>query len=254
MDLLEALAIAAAAFVAATINAVAGGGSLISFPVLVATGFSSKVANVTNTVGLVPGLAGGAIGYRDEIARQPQNVRTILPPTILGAVTGSTVLILTPESEFEAIVPFLVLAACALLAFQDRISQLVFGNRLDSEAAPALHRYWLYGGIFVSATYGAYFGAGLGIILFVVLGLALPDDIQRTNALRGLIALFTNGLAATYFALFANVDWAAAGVMAVAALGGGYFGARVARRLSRKTLRGAVISYGTLAGFYLLLR
>jgi uncharacterized membrane protein YfcA len=252
VSLIEAVAIAAAAFVAATINAVAGGGSLVSFPVLVATGFGSKVANVTNTVGLVPGLAGGAIGYRDEIRRQPQNVRTILPPTILGAIAGSTILMSTSEADFDAIVPFLILIACGLLALQDRISLLVLGPRLVGDPPPALHRFWLYGGLFVAATYGAYFGAGLGIILFVILGLTLPDDIQRTNALRGLIALFTNGMAATYFALFAGVDWTAAGIMAIAALVGGYFGARLARRLDRKTLRGAVITYGTIAALYLM--
>ncbi len=254
MGTLDFIFIAAAAFIAGTINAVSGGGSLVSFPILVATGLTPKVANVTNTVGLVPGLVGGAVGYRNEISRQPGNVRTILPPTILGSIVGSTILLSTPEADFKAIVPFLILAACALLALQDRISLLIFGKRQEGEPEPHLHRFWLYGGIFVAATYGAYFGAGLGIILFVILGLCLPDDIQRTNALRGLIALFTNGLAAAYFALFAGVDWTVAGVMALAALCGGYFGAHLARRLNRKTLRGAVISYGTVAALYLLVR
>jgi uncharacterized membrane protein YfcA len=254
VDPLEALAVAAAAFLAGGINAAGGGGSLITFPVLVATGFDAKMANVTNTVGLVPGLIGGSLGYRAELGRQPGNIRLVLPATILGALTGSTILLVSSEASFEAIVPFLILTACALLTFQDRINRAVLGAVVAGQSEPALHSAWLYTGVFVSAVYGAYFGAGLGIILFVVLGLTLPDDIQRTNALRGIIALFTNGLAAGYFAVLADVDWQTAGLMALTSVCGGYLGARIARKLSRRVLRTVVISYGALAAGYLLVR
>jgi uncharacterized membrane protein YfcA len=252
MDPLEVAAIAAGGFVAAAINAVAGGGTLISFPVLVGVGFSAKVANITNAVGVAPGFLGGSLAYREELRRQPRNVRAILLPAVLGAIAGSAILLATPESAFEAIVPFLILAACALLAFQDKISALFFGpSGLDSQAERP-HLLAMQVPLFFTAVYGAYFGAAMGIILLATFGMTLPDDIQRSNALKGLVALIVNGLAAAYFAVFGDVDWTAAAIMAAAAVCGGYLGANLARRLPRQALRRGIIVYGTLAAIVLL--
>jgi uncharacterized membrane protein YfcA len=253
MEPLEILAVALAGFVAAAINAVAGGGTLISFPVLVALGYGSKVANVTNAVGLVPGLFGGSLAYRQEIRRQPENVRAILLPALLGALAGSAILLSTPESAFDAVVPFLILAACALLAFQDRIAVFFFGPTGSDGQPPRARRLLMQLPLFLAAVYGAYFGAGLGIVVLATFGMTLPDDIQRSNALKGLVALIVNGLAAVYFALFGDVAWTAAGVMAAAAIGGGYLGGSLARRLPRQALRRAIIAYGTLAAIVMLI-
>jgi uncharacterized membrane protein YfcA len=253
MEPIEVAAIAAAAFAAAMINAVAGGGTLITFPVLIAVGYDSKVANVTNALGIVPGLVGGSLGYRRELRRQPENVRAILPPAVLGSLAGSAILLSTPESTFDAVVPFLILGACALLTFQDRIARFFFGTTgSDGELQPRRIPL-MQVGLFFAAVYGAYFGAGLGIIILAVFGMTLPDDIQRSNALRGLVALIVNALAAVYFALFGDVAWTAAAIMAVSAIGGGYLGASLARRLKREVLRGGIIVYGTLAAILLLI-
>jgi uncharacterized membrane protein YfcA len=273
VDAGTAATLVAAAFGAGAINAVAGGGSLVSFPGLLAAGYTAKVANVTNTVALLPGYFGGSLGYRSELSRQPENIRALLLPTLLGALTGSIILLATPASAFKAIVPFLIYAACALLAFQDRLAALF---RRPAKLAPAAAgstaaiaarpveglapesaapgRLPLLVGVFVAAVYGAYFGAGLGIIVLAVLGMFLPDDIQRSNALKGIIAFITNSLAAAYFAIFAHVAWSAAAVMALAALSGGYLGVGLARRLPRSALRGFVIVFGVCAATVYLIR
>ncbi len=267
MDILEAAGLAGAAFTAATINAVAGGGTLVSFPALIAAGYSSKVSNITNTVSILPGYAGGVLAYRPELQRQPDNVKAILLPTLVGALAGSAILLSTPEAIFKAIVPFLIYGACLLLAFQDRISAFFFGTRgrgspigsnagavQTAESTTAEHRLVMQLSIFGAAIYGAYFGAGLGIIVLAVLGITLPDDMQRSNALKGIIALLVNALAASYFGIFGDVAWTAAVVMAPAALVGGYLGGHLARRLNRLMLRRCVITYGLAAATFILLR
>jgi uncharacterized membrane protein YfcA len=252
MDALEAIVLALAALAAGAINAVAGGGTLISFPILVAAGYSAKVANVTNTVALWPWTVGGSLGYRGELAAQPGNIKALALPTIVGSLLGSAVLLATPESAFEDFVPLLILAACGLLALQDRVARLVVRrSELRESGVPLIV---LQGAIFVASVYGAYFGAGLGIIVLAVLGMLLPDDIQRSNALKGLIAMASNGVAAIYFAILADVAWGPAALMAVASLAGGYGGVAVARRLPRGRLRQVVIAYGTMAALIMLVR
>jgi uncharacterized membrane protein YfcA len=252
MDLDTALFLAGLGFLAGAINSVAGGGTLISFPGLLAAGYSPKVANVTNSVAVVPGFVGGSFAYRDEVKRQPGNVKLVVPPALLGALTGSIILLNTPESTFEAVVPFLIYGACLVLAFQDRISAYYRSgvNRDDAHVDPWRVRIT----IFLVTIYGGYFGAAMGIIVLAALGVFLPDDIQRSNALKGIIALVTNALAAAYFALFADVAWDAAAVMAVATLAGGFVGARVAMKLSKDMLRLGIVSYGVLAATVLLVR
>jgi uncharacterized protein len=253
LDLAGAALLTAAAFAAGAINALAGGGTLVSFPGLLIAGYSPKVANVTNTVAVFPGFLGSSFAYREELALQPQNIKTVLPPAILGAIVGSAILLSTPESTFSTLVPFLILGACGLLAFQGRIAQLV-RRTIELGPHPNAPTPVLWVVLFAITIYGAYFGAGMGIILLAALGLLLPDDMQHSNALRAVIALVVNGLAAGYFALFGNVAWEAAGIMAVATVIGGYAGGRLARRLETQTLRRAVIAYGTIAAVILLVR
>jgi uncharacterized membrane protein YfcA len=252
MDLQTAVLLFGVAFLAGAINSVAGGGTLISFPGLLAAGFAPKVANVTNTVAVVPGFLGGSIAYRDEVKRQPENVKLVVPPALLGALTGSIILMSTPESTFEVVVPFLIYGACLVLAFQDRIG--AFYRRGVNRDNARVEKWRLRFAIYGVTIYGGYFGAAMGIIVLAALGVFLPDDIQRSNALKGIVALVTNALAAAYFALFADVAWDAAGVMALATLAGGFAGARMAMRLSKNTLRFGIISYGTVAASVLLVR
>jgi uncharacterized membrane protein YfcA len=252
MDVQTAVLLFGVAFMAGAINSVAGGGTLISFPGLLAAGFGPKMANVTNTVAVVPGFLGGSIAYRDEVRRQPANVKLVVPPALLGSLTGSIILLSTPESTFEAVVPFLIYGACFVLAYQDRIS--AFYRRGVTRDDAHVETWRLRIAIFCVTIYGGYFGAAMGIIVLAALGVFLPDDIQRSNALKGIVALVTNALAAAYFAVFANVAWDAAGVMAFATLVGGFVGARVAMRLSKDRLRLGIISYGVVAATVLLIR
>lgn len=251
MGVLEVIALALAAFFAGAINAVAGGGTLIGFPALIAAGYSAKVANVTNTVAIWPGTVGQSAAYLPEINRQRDTIRSIAIPTIGGALLGSVLLLSTPTDIFDAVVPFLILGACALLFFQTRITRLIAGGRLRVDSG---NGWPLRFGVLCAAVYGGYFGAGLGIILLALFGVFLEGDIQHANALKGLAALVINGLASGYFALFGPVVWQAALVMAAMSLLGGFSGAQVARRLPGERLRQVAVTYGTIAALVLLFR
>ncbi len=245
MDVFEAAGLLAAAFVAGAINAVAGGGSLISFPALIAAGYSSKTANVTNTVALWPGYVGGSLGYRAELSTQRRRLAALALPSVLGAIAGSIVLLSTPESAFDVVVPFLIVFACALMAIQDRLSSFAERHRLGSRGGDHVPPP-LFVATFLLAVYGAYFGAGLGILTLAFLQILLPDDIQRSNALKGMQSLLINAVAVLWFAAFGPVRWAPAAVMAAGAVAGGYLGVGVARRLGRQWLRVVVIGYGLI--------
>ncbi len=246
MDAGTAALLAAAGFAAGAVNAVAGGGSLISFPALLAAGFPSVTANVTNSIALLPGYLGGSLAYRDELSAQRERIRALVPTTVLGAAAGAALLLVSPASVFEAIVPWLILAACLLLALQPRAA--VFAQRSRrTRSAPALH-----GAVFAATLYGGYFGAGLGIVLLALLGALRPDDLQRLNALKGLLSLLVALVSAVGFALFGPIAWDAALIVGATCLLGGVAGVRVARRLSAALLRGLVIAYGIVVAIVLL--
>lgn len=253
MDFLEPAALAAAAFAAGAINAVAGGGSLISFPALVAVGYTSKVANVTNSVALWPGYVSGSIGYRDELRAQRSRVIALLLPSVLGALAGSAILLSTPAKAFEAIVPFLILFACGLMAFQDPLGRFVRA-RGHNPGPGAEHSPVVVATTFILGVYGAYFGAGLGILTLAALSILLPDKLHHSNALKGMLSVVMNAVAVVYFAAFGPVRWAPAAIMAVGAVAGGYLGVGVARRLGRRWLRFAVIAYGIASATVIFLR
>ena len=253
MDLYDAVFLAVAAFIAGAINAVAGGGSLVSFPALMAVGYPSKVSNVTNTVALWPGYLGGSYGYRGELRRQRRRIIALTVPSVLGALAGSAILLGTSESVFDRIVPLLIVFACGLMAVQERLASWAVAHRLGSQSEDHVPLV-LHVGVFVLAIYGAYFGAGLGILTLAVLGILLPDDLQHSNALKGLLSALINLVAVAYFAVFGPVEWAPAAVMAVGALAGGYLGVGVARKLSKAWLRGSVIVYGLVVAAVLFIR
>lgn len=240
-----------AAFLAGGVNAVAGGGTLISFPALVALGVPSLRANVTNTVALCPGYFGGAVAQRDALEDNRHRLRRLLPVAAIGGLTGSILLVVTSEAVFRNIVPFLILSACALLGFQDRIKRAVFGHRhsVDHEATPLV----LMVGVFLASIYGGYFGAGLGIMLLAVLGLLLDGELNRLNALKQVLALTINVLAALFFVFSGKVEWAYAAVMAPASLVGGHVGGTVASRMNARRLRAVVIAFGVAVALKMLL-
>jgi uncharacterized membrane protein YfcA len=252
---LEALGLALAAFIAGGINAVAGGGSLISFPALLAAGYPAVTANVTNTVALWPGYVGGSLGYRALLIPQARTVAILTVTSVLGALTGAGILLATSEATFSAVVPFLILFAAVLLAFQPQLSRFVARIRRPWDAAvPSRVPPELHPAVFLLAVYGAYFGAGLGTMTLAALSILLPDDLQRSNALKGMLSLIINAVAVVYFALFGPVEWAPAAVMAVAGLAGGYLGVGLARRMSSAVLRFVVVAYSVVVAVVLLLR
>lgn len=252
MELLEAVGLAVAALIAGAINAVAGGGSLVTFPGLLAAGYDSKIANQTNTVAVWPGNVGGSLAYRGELANQKRNITMLALPTFAGALLGSIILLATPESTFRALVPFLILSACFILYFQDQLGRATAKHRMTVTGEPRV--LLLQIAIFMTAIYGGYFGAGMGIIFLAILGLLLPDDIQNSNALKGLISVAVNGIAAVYFVFFGIVAWGPAVIMAIGSLVGGYLGVGVARRLNRERLRQVVVVYGVIAATVLFFR
>jgi len=243
--------IAGGGFLAGGINAIAGGGSLVSFPALIAIGLPPLSANVTNTVSIFPGYVGGTFGYRRELAEERHELRRLAPVAMLGAATGAAVLLATSNSVFDAIVPFLVLLASILLVLQPRIQRWVLDRPHDgftrSFAALGLSTFF-------AGAYGAYFGGGLGVLLLAILGVFLNKSLQHTNALKGALSLAINLIALVLFALFGPVHWWMVAVMAPMSLLGGWSGSHVARRLPARVLRPVIAGFGVVVALVLALR
>lgn len=297
LDAARILLLAAAGFAAGGINAVAGGGSLVSFPALLLAGYPALTANVTNSVALLPGYAGGSVGYRRELRGQRRRVEALGALSIGGAVLGAFLLIAGPASVFQHLVPWLILAACALLVAQPWIARRVARQALRSEreheaaAAAEAHAPGLAGDApdggqtraaqpsravapsraatglrarlgelppalaaaqVVSAVYGAYFGAGVSVIMLAVLGIFVDDTLQRINALKGLLALVISVVAVLYFIAFGSVAWIPVAIMAPTSYAGGLAGVAVARRLPDRVLRVAVVLFGVAVAVRLL--
>jgi uncharacterized membrane protein YfcA len=252
--------LAGAGLLAGAVNAVAGGGSLLSFPALLAVGFPALTANVTNSVALTPGYFGGTLGYRRELEGQRPRILALGAISAAGAVLGAFLPVVSSAELFERIVPFLIFLACGLLAAQTRLARLVRRRREGREDRPPAgdraaadpHTLPLFAAQFLAAVYGAYFGAGVGIMMLAILGIFLADSLQRLNALKGLLSLLINAIAAAYFVLFADVRWVAVAVMAVTSLLGGQLGVVLARRLNDQVLRWLVIAFGVAVGLRLL--
>jgi uncharacterized membrane protein YfcA len=245
--------LALAGFVAGVANSIAGGGSLVSFPTLVAVGYPAVAANVTSTIALWPGYFSSAVAYRSELADQRDRVRGLTPYAVTGAVIGTVLLLQVPPGVFTAVVPYLVLFAVALLALQPRIAAWV-ERRRDEDATPSSRHLSvpLRLIVLVGAVYGGYFGGGLGVILVAVLGIFLVAGAQHVNALKNAMSLIIGTAALVGFALFGPVAWQAVAVVGPASLIGGALGGRYGRRLSAAALRRAVIVFGLVAAVRLL--
>jgi hypothetical protein len=272
MSPLEWLLVAGAGAAAGAVNAIAGGGTLVTFPALLAVGLPPVSANITSSVGLLAGYAGGSVGYRRELAGQGRRVRELALAAVVGGVLGALILLVTPADAFRAVVPYLVLVACALLAAQPRLARLVATRRAPAAlpagagstlpprrtAAPepvgGSLGWGVRGGVLVASIYGSYFGAGLGVLLLGVLGILVADDLQRLNALKGLLSLIVNVVGVAVFVFSGWVDWPVALVVAATAWGGGLLGVRIARVLPARVLRAVVCALGVVVAVVLLVR
>lgn len=251
MDLAHIALLIVAGLVAGAVNALAGGGSLITFPSLIATGLPTVDANVTNSVAVFPGYLSSVVGSRADLAGQGHRLQRILPASVLGSAAGCALLLLTPARAFELIVPFLVLAAAATLAFQDRLRGLVGHPRALS---PLRQGITIQVVVFLGAIYGGYFGAALGVMYVAALALVLDEPLNRINALKNVLSASVGFVTLIVFAIFAPIHWGAALTLAPATIIGGYAGARLARRLPARVLRVLIVSFGTAIGLLLLYR
>jgi uncharacterized membrane protein YfcA len=242
----EVVLIGGAGLVGGFVNSIAGGGSLLLFPALVASGLGTVAANVTNSVALWPGYLGNvaALGRDDRPVRSRN---ALLLVAALGSGAGCALLLLTPARAFAVVVPFLVLGASALLAVQPRLRRMLGSQHGD-------HRGKLFAGTVAGAIYGGYFGGGLGVILMALLGLTMSAPLPQVNVLKGLLQLVVATVSLLAFALFGPVDWLAALLVAPLSLLGGVLGGRLAKRLSERVLRAAVITFGVAVGIWLAVR
>jgi uncharacterized membrane protein YfcA len=243
VTLAEAIAVAAAGFAAGGVNTIVGSGSLITFPTLLAVGYPPVTANVSNTVGLVPGGISGVIGYRRELQGQWRRAFILACGTTVGALLGGILLLTLPESVFDAVVPVLILLAAVLMALK----------RTPSDHAQEDHTAAATTASFATGIYGGYFGAAQGIILMSLLRFCLPDDLQRLNALKNVLAGVANGVAAILFIAVADVAWEAAGLIAVGSVVGAQVAARYGRRVPSEVLRWIVVSVATIVAVILIL-
>jgi uncharacterized protein len=281
-DLLQALAIFAAGLAAGTINTVVGSGTLITFPTLLAFGYPPVLANVSNNVGLVPGVASGVYGYRGELGGQRRRILRLGSASLLGGLLGAILLLVLPQDAFKAIVPALIGVAVVMVLIQPRLAKWVAARQARRQpapiaatvggpatapaatpaatpagtevlAAPANPALTAVGGpviwvlVFLAGIYGGYFGAAQGVLLIGMLGIALNDSLQRVNAVKNVLAGLVNGIAAIVFILATHIDWGAAGLIAAGSIIGAQIGARIGRKLPPWGLRVLIVCVGAAA-------
>lgn len=246
MTALHAAGILAAGVVAGAINAVVGSGTLVTFPLLLAFGYQPKVANVSNTIGLIPGSAAGAVGYRRELAGQRARALRLGLFTTAGAIGGAALLLVLPAAAFKRIVVVFIVIALVLIMLQPRLSRWLTAAREHSHER---HDAGVLGtaAVFVTGIYGGYFGAAQGILLLAILGLSIDDDLQRVNALKVVLAGLANLVAGVIFVFAAHVAWGAAGLIAAGSVVGGLLGARWGRLLPTPALRLVILGVGIFA-------
>jgi uncharacterized protein len=246
---LHAIAIFAAGIVAGTINTVVGSGTLFKFPVLLGFGYAPVVANVSNTVGLVPGSAAGAVGYRRELAGQRGRVLTLACASLAGGIIGAVLLLSLPASAFKDIVPAFIAIALVLILLQPRLSRMLAARRPHGRDRPGP---LVLLGVLLGGVYGGYFGAAQGIMVLAILSVSLDDELQRLNAVKVILTGLVNLVSGIIFIFAAHVAWGAAGLIAGGSLLGGVIGARYGRRLSPVALRAIIVVVGIAAIVHLL--
>ena len=249
MGAAEIAAIAAAGMAAGAINTLVGSGTLITFPVLLAFGYSPVTANVSNTIGLVPGSVSGAIGYRRELAGQRSRAWRLGTAAVLGGITGAVGLLLLPDSLFDAIVPGFIAVALVLILLQPALARRLAarGTTRAANGGAATGA-----GVYLTGIYGGYFGAAQGILLLAILGTTLDEELQRVNALKNVLAGLVNGVAGLIFIFAAHVAWAPVALIAAGSVGGAQLGAAFGRRLPPAALRGFIVVVGVAAIVQLL--
>ena len=238
---------------AGVMNAMAGGGTILTYPALLLLGETAIAANATSTVALWPGAASSLYGFRKEVGEHREWLKTLFLPSLAGGAAGAILLLRTPARSFERLAPFLILFATLLFLLQGAVAR--WARRPDTEQADGGNRgrwaaAWLYQ--FGVGVYGGYFGAGIGILMLAVLGFLGLSDIHAANGLKNFFAMCINGVAAAYFIVQGAVVWPAALVMIAGAIVGGYAGARFARRIGREKARAAVVVIGFLVAALLL--
>jgi len=238
----NALGLGAAALAAGLVNALAGGGSLLSFPALTAAGLPALVANLTNTVALTPGYLGATLGQRQQLQSQARRLATLLPAASLGGLVGAQLLLHTSEKLFYSLVPWLLLLGSGLLWAQQPLRRWLV-QRL-ARRGHTLSEWQAILPILLASIYGGYFGAGLGVIVLAVLALTLDDSITRLNGLKQALSLATNATAACVLIGSGQVNWGAAALMAAGALVGGALGGRLAGKVDPNALRTLVVIAG----------
>jgi uncharacterized membrane protein YfcA len=244
MSVWEIIAIAIAGVAAGTINTVVGSGTLITFPVLLAFGYAPVTANVSNTIGLVPGSVSGSIGYRRELAGQRARVLRLGLMSVTGGVTGAVLLLVLPASAFKDVVPVFIALAVVLAVLQPRLNRRLAAHVAGREGKESpLTPIAVY----ITGVYGGYFGAGQGILLLAIFGVLLPQSLHRSNALKNVLAGTVNGVAGIYFIFAAHVDWGPVAIIAATSVIGAQIGARYGRRLHPDALRALIVVVGIAA-------
>ena len=240
-----------AAFGAGFVNAIAGGGTLLTFPALLYTGMSSITANATSNCAVWPGSVMSSWTYRRHLVDNRDRVWALAWPSLAGGLAGAMLLFNTPEKVFRFIVPFLILLACGLLIVNEPI-----GRWMNARAAshPRKHAVALWLCQFTIALYGGYFGAGIGILMLAAMAIFLPENLQAANGMKNFFAVLINGIAAVYFIIVGAAVLKVALAMAVAAIAGGFVGAHTAQRMSPRLLRGAVVVFGVFVAVHLMIK
>lgn len=261
MSVAETAALLGAGLAAGTINTIVGSGTLISFPMLLAFGYPPVVANVTNTVGLVPGSVSGIHGYRAEVAefrtKGPRLIR-LVACSLVGSVTGALLLLFLPAVAFKAIVPVLIITALVLVVVQPRLAARLAARRAANDGTEPGRGGWVaLAAVFGTGVYGGYFGAAQGVLLMAILGITYADRLQVLNGVKNVLAAVVNGVAAVIFIIAGalpgsgsdhpEIVWSAAAAIAVGAVVGGQIGARIGRRLPPAALRALIIVVGLAA-------
>lgn len=241
------LAVFVAGIGAGTINTVVGSGTLITFPTLLAVGVPPVLANVSNTVGLVPGSVSGAIGYRRELRGQRSRIIRLGVASLLGGITGAVLLLVLPAAAFNAIVPVLIGIGCVLVLLQPRIGRWVAASAEARGGVPEHGALWVWAMVFATGIYGGYFGAAQGVLLMAIMGIGIKESLQRLNGTKNVLAGIVNAVAALVFIVVADVDWTAAGLIAVGSVIGAQIGATVGRRLPPVALRVVIVLVGVAA-------
>jgi uncharacterized protein len=251
LEIFSSIIVSIAGLWAGTINAVVGSGTLVTFPVLIALGVAPVVASMSNAMGLVAGTAAGAFGYRRELAGRGRQVLRLLPASVLGGVSGAWLLLHLPEQVFHYVAPVLLVLALLMVVFQPRLQDWVRNREANPEQAARdkRHRILLVVLVYLAGVYGGYFVAAQGILLVGILGVFLTGTIQNANAMKNILVLGVNMVAAVSYLIFAfdRINWLVVLLIAVSSTVGGLLGSKVGRRLSPRVLRAVIFSLGIVA-------